>query len=106
MIVVGTTHHASDLAYANSDLLGRIVQVDLKRWSESDLKKIASRGFKFLGINPPAAVVQEIAKESVGLPIIMQQACAQLFINKGVRTFAHNDRAPPITKARRLSCFT
>lgn len=83
VIVVGTTHHASDLAYANSDLLGRITQIDLKRWVEDDLKEIALKGYEFLGITSPVQAIQEIARESVGLPIIMQQTCAQLFIDKG-----------------------
>ncbi|SEJ25108.1 AAA ATPase domain-containing protein [Azotobacter beijerinckii] len=31
VIVVGTTHHAADLAHANSDLVGRIAQIDLRK---------------------------------------------------------------------------
>lgn len=94
VIVVGTTHHASDLAYANSDLLGRIVQIDLQRWMTDDLEKIADRGFKFLGMRSPTKAIKVIAKESVGLPIIMQQACAQLFLDKGIRTVSKDN--PPM----------
>jgi hypothetical protein len=98
VIVVGTTHHASDLAYANPDLLGRIMQIDLKRWVEDDLKKIALKGFEFLEIVAPMPAVQEIARESVGLPIIMQQTCAQLFINKGYYELKKGDSISKFSK--------
>ena len=40
VIVVGTTHHAVDLAYANRDLVGRTYQIDLSTWDILDLIKI------------------------------------------------------------------
>ena len=89
VLVVGTTHHGVDLAHANSDLVGRIQQIDLKRWSNSDLSKISSKGFQKLKIDPPLNVLNLIAKESSGLPIITQQACAQLFIDKRIERFKH-----------------
>jgi hypothetical protein len=84
VIVVGTTHHAVDLAYANRDLIGRIHQIDLSRWNIDDLEKIALQGFHFLRINVPYLVPKEIARESVGLPIITQDGCRQLLEDKGV----------------------
>lgn len=51
VIVVGTTHHAVDLAFANRDLIGRIAQVDLSTWSLDDLEKIAILGFEVLKID-------------------------------------------------------
>jgi hypothetical protein len=98
VIVVGTTHHSSDLAHANPDLLGRITQIDLKRWSEDDLYKIAAKGFEFLGRIAPKAAILEIARESVGLPILMQQACAQLFLAKGYRELRKSDSISRFTK--------
>ena len=83
VIVVGTTHHGVDLAYANPDLVGRIQQIDLTRWSDSDLFKIADKGFKELGMRTPILEIDVISKESSGLPIVTQQACGQLFIDKG-----------------------
>jgi len=84
VIVVGTTHHGVDLAYANSDLIGRIQQIDLKRWEHHDLKEIALKGFEVLKIEPSATPIGVISKESAGLPIITQQACAQLFMDQGL----------------------
>ncbi|MDN7560800.1 AAA family ATPase [Burkholderia orbicola] len=83
VIVVGTTHHGVDLAYANSDLIGRIQQIDIKNWSIADLVSIARLGFQELSIEFPEKIMISIANECAGLPIVMQQVCGQLFEDKG-----------------------
>jgi hypothetical protein len=83
VIVVGTTHHAADLAHANSDLVGRIAQIDLNTWSSKDLEAIAMQGFLTLGVRTPNAVIALIAEESAGLPIVTQETSAQVLIDKG-----------------------
>lgn len=84
VIVVGTTHHGVDLAHANSDLIGRIQQINLKRWKDVDLLKIVHKGFNELDIHIQSSISNIISKESVGLPIITQQVCGQIFIDKGM----------------------
>ena len=85
VIVVGTTHHAVDLAYANKDLVGRISQIDLSTWNENDLKKIAIQGITYLKVPfPDSSAIDAIAKESAGLPIVTQDVCYQLFVDKGI----------------------
>lgn len=83
VIVVGTTHHAVDLAYANRDLVGRIAQIDLSTWAIEDLERIATLGFNALKVTTTRLVTNTIARESVGLPIIVQEACAQALLEKG-----------------------
>lgn len=87
VLVVGTTHHGVDLAYANPDLVGRIQQIDLGRWSTKDLCGIAEKGFSKLDLTPKHTVINLIAKESSGLPILTQQACGQLFLDKNIHEF-------------------
>lgn len=84
VVVVGTTHHGVDLATANADLIGRINHIDMGRWSDSDLERIAEKGLKKLNVHNPAPVSKKLAKESAGLPILIQQACAQLFYDKDI----------------------
>jgi hypothetical protein len=83
VVVIGTTHHAVDLAYANRDLVGRIAQIDLSTWSIDDLEKIASLGFATLMVTASRLVTNTIAREAVGLPIIVQETCAQALVAKG-----------------------
>lgn len=82
--VVGTTHRAVDIAYANKDLVGRINQIDVGRWETEDLKQIVTKGFVHLEINCPSRIRNFIATESVGLPIITQQVCLDIFLNRGI----------------------
>jgi hypothetical protein len=92
VIVVGTTHHGVDLAYANQDLVGRIQQVDLKRWTDADLFMIAKKGFNALGQNPPIEVIKFLSQECAGLPILMQQACGQLFFDRDLEEIEINHK--------------
>lgn len=87
VIVVGTTHHGVDLAYANSDLIGRIKHIDLGRWSDNDLQDIARKGCTKLGITFQQTTYHKISKECAGLPILMQQVCAQLFYDRDIETW-------------------
>ena len=85
VIVVGTTHHAVDLAYANRDLVGRIAQIDLSNWSQPDLEKIAIQGFNVLKLKVSEVITSVISKEAAGLPIIVQEACSELLLARGIR---------------------
>lgn len=85
VLVVGTTHHAADLAHANKDLVGRVFQIDLTTWNDEDLAKIAAEGFEYLKIDAGRSTCSTIAAESVGLPIIVQAVCLELLLSTGVR---------------------
>jgi len=93
VLVVGTTHHAADLAHANKDLVGRVFQIDLTTWSDNDLSKIASEGFKYLNLDVAAETSKAIAAESVGLPIITQAVCLSLLLEAGI-----TEARPQITR--------
>lgn len=82
VIVVGTTHHAVDIANSNKDLVGRIAHIESTTWNPNDLSKIIEKGFDFLGIRKRSEVLNVVPKESAGLPIIVQQVCAQLIFNE------------------------
>ena len=82
VIVVGTTHHAVDLAYANKDLVGRISSIEVSSWETKDLIEIVNKGFLYMSIPINDEIPQSIAEESVGLPIITQATCQQMFTDK------------------------
>jgi len=84
IIVLGTTHRAVDIANSNPDLVGRVAQVDVGHWDSADLKKISSQGFKYLGVNLSGTLNDLIAEEAVGLPILVQQACYEIFTSRGL----------------------
>lgn len=81
VLIVSTTHHATDIARANQDLSGRVRLIDVGKWNEIDLAKIPSKGFSLVGIKHTQAIANSIARESVGLPIITQQICQEIAHN-------------------------
>ena len=97
VVVVGTTHHAVDIARSNQDLLGRICRIDLGTWSLADLKSIVHKGLNYIGISDIAKIALPIAIESAGLPIITQQTCLQLFVDKEIFEIKKNTDAVNFT---------
>lgn len=86
VVVVGTTHHAVDLAYANKDLVGRLTHIDVGTWQKEDLERIAYQGFDYMKVEVGPATVKAIAAESVGLPIVTQAVCLHLLLKQNITT--------------------
>jgi hypothetical protein len=82
VIVLGTTHHAVDLAYSNKDLVGRIAHIEVGTWLTKDIELIVTSGFEYLNVPIKKSLVRFIATECVGLPIITQSCCMRLFYDQ------------------------
>jgi hypothetical protein len=80
IIIVSTTHHASDIVSIRPDLSGRIYQIDVDSWKQEDLEKISNLGFSELEIDISKETISFIAAESVGLPIITQAVCQRMVL--------------------------
>ena len=116
VIVVGTTHHAADLAYSNRDLIGRYTQIDLSSWLIEDLVRIPTLGYDYLEINIEESKLKIIARESVGLPLITQSVSLQLILdakqnltdknNKSIITKTHVFEALYNVASMKFSAFS
>ncbi len=73
VIVIGTTHHIIDIANSNKDLVGRTTHLEAGNWSNEDVSQIFFRGFQFINAHLSTELIQTLARECVGLPIIAQQ---------------------------------
>jgi hypothetical protein len=93
VVVLGTTHHAIDIVSANNDLLARVCHIEMSRWQNDDLELIVKKGFDYLDIPIGFSAKKFIGSESVGLPILTQQCCEQLFIDKGCTEY---ERTPEL----------
>ena len=82
--ILGTTHRAADLAFANKDLLGRIYHLEISTWTHEDLSKIAKKGFSTLKVRIDPSVIAKIADESVGLPLLTQAICLELALSRKI----------------------
>jgi len=100
VIVLGTTHHAVDLAYSNKDLVGRIAHIEVGTWLQQDIELIITSGFSYLQVPIKKSLVKFIATECVGLPIITQSCCLRLFFDKRITVVdtTKADAKPNFTK--------
>jgi hypothetical protein len=90
VIVLGTTHHAVDLAYSNKDLVGRIAHIEVGTWLTKDIELIITSGFEHLNVPIKKSLVKFIATECVGLPIITQSCCLRLFFDQKISDIETN----------------
>ncbi|HHA1766972.1 TPA: hypothetical protein ACOEDU_000431 [Enterobacter ludwigii] len=74
-ICASVPYHSDDVIRGNSDLRGRIFNIDFDYWDESNLTLIAEMGFKLLNITPDTNVISNLVKESAGSPQLMQYLC-------------------------------
>lgn len=104
VLIVSTTHHAADIAKANPDLSGRAQLIDIGQWNIEDLKRIPEQGFHVLGLKCTGPAFEQIAKESVGLPIIAQQICQEIAssrdLSPGSRSRTQPIRIEEVKKAQ------
>lgn len=78
VLIVGTTHRATDIVNSNIDLIGRTEHFEVGQWQIADLVQIAKKGFEFLKVKVSSEDIEALCNEAVGLPIIVQQSCLQI----------------------------
>jgi hypothetical protein len=98
IVVLGTTHHACDLAYANKDLVGRTSHLQMTTWTTLDLCQIAIRGFEKLNVAIEPALVRLIAEESAGLPLLTQAICLHIGHAQGIEGYSNVGRTIALSR--------
>lgn len=78
VILIAVPHRAFDTISVQREMEGRFANVEIPRWSEEDLQKIASLGFDALNADFPLARAERMAKESYGSPLLMQRFCLNI----------------------------
>jgi hypothetical protein len=84
MCVALVPHRSDDLLRANSDLRGRVRNIDIGYWNRSDLVEIAYKGFEQLGVNVSDELVRALGDEAAGSPQLMQRLCLQICYEKDI----------------------
>lgn len=77
-IVISLPHKADEAIRLNPDLSGRISTINLKPWTNNDLKEIASMGFARLGIVCDDEIMNFLAEESLSSPQLIQSICLNI----------------------------
>jgi len=78
-------YHSEDVLRANSDLRGRIVNIDFEYWPENSLRQIPQKGFRALNGWVPDSTLDSLVAEVAGSPQLMQSLCLSASLESGVR---------------------
>lgn len=78
VVVVSLPHRADDAIRQNADLSGRLSLINIETWKESDLKKIALKGFDKLNIKLDDFIAEKLAVECLTSPQLMQYICLSI----------------------------
>jgi len=78
-------YRSDDVIRANTDLRGRIVNIDFNYWDSAELQKIAISGFKALNVSVSDAMIEAFASEAAGSPQLMQALCLYAAFELGIR---------------------
>ena len=75
VVLLSTPHRAFEAIKAEAEITGRFKHVEVPPWSVDDLMLIAEIGFKALNVEKTDEVVNNLASESEGSPLLMQRFC-------------------------------
>jgi len=95
VVVLAIPHRRYDAIRVEREMTGRVENVQVPAWDESELAEIARVGFPLLGMDVSDATIADLASEALGSPHLMQEFCRQLCRNLGVdKTVASHLRVP------------
>ena len=89
IVIASLPHRVDDTIRTNPDLQGRISIIDIQAWSREELELIPQRGFSELGMSVAEDIIEQLAKESIASPQLMQLICLNICIlaeSKGIIT--------------------
>lgn len=84
VVLLSTPHRAFDAIKAEAEVTGRFKHVTVPHWSTDDLRLIAEIGFEALNIEAERDMIETLANESEGSPLLMQRFCWNLCYDAGI----------------------
>ncbi|TSC20329.1 ATP-binding protein [Corallococcus sp. Z5C101001] len=84
VILISVPHRAFDAVRVEREMTGRVQQLEVPIWSPTDLREIASAGFKALGISASDELTNRLTSECFQSPHLMQDFCGALCRENGL----------------------
>jgi hypothetical protein len=78
VIMLSVPYRAFDVLSAEAEMEGRFTHIAIPKWSDDDLLRIGILGFPAMGLEVNPKIMDALAKESLGSPLLMQSLCAQV----------------------------
>ncbi|WP_436525322.1 hypothetical protein [Actinoplanes sp. HUAS TT8] len=86
VIVIAVPHRAYDVMRVEKEMTGRVEQLSIGFWSNSELRGIAEKGFNALQVvDEDGFIASKLAEESFASPHLMQDFCLQTVKGSGYR---------------------
>lgn len=84
VVVIAIPHRRFDAVRVEREMTGRIWNIDVPVWEESELREIADVGFPLLNVIIADEIPDEFAKQAYGSPHLMQEFCQRLATKSGI----------------------
>jgi hypothetical protein len=89
VIFAAVPHRAADIVAAESEMEGRVENLQIGLWELEELMEIAQRGFRdALAVEYDEPLARELAERSLRSPHLMQLLCRELAKTQGIRMTA------------------
>ncbi len=75
VVTAAVSHRGDDVVRANPELRGRVRAIDLRYWTDDELRRIGDTGFAVLNADVPNDAIGRFTQESAGSPQLMQSLC-------------------------------
>ncbi|WP_223068089.1 hypothetical protein [Paenibacillus caui] len=85
VIIIAVPHRAYDAVRVESEMTGRVSQLQIPLWTDEELKEIPMRGFPELNAHCPNETIVQFVEESFGSPHLIQDFCLNLCFNNNLR---------------------
>jgi len=77
-IVVSLPHRVDETVKNNPDLQGRIMNITMKPWKNTELAEIPKKGFLMLGVTAEKELIDRLVMECIDSPQTMQSICENI----------------------------
>lgn len=85
VILIAVPQDAFDPVRAESDMVGRVRQLQIKPWTQDELVFIGQEGFRSLNLlDADHRLSTEFAANCLGAPFLMQQLCLEFCVTSGI----------------------
>jgi hypothetical protein len=85
IVTASVPHRSDDVVRSNTELRGRVTNIDMSYWKQDELEQIPYLGFRELNADIAPEVVRRLTQEAFGSPQLMQAICLNLCFELGIR---------------------
>ena len=95
IITASVPHRSDDVVRSNTELRGRVTNIDMTYWKETELQQIPYLGFRELNAEIAPETIHRLTREAFGSPQLMQAICLNLCFELDIREARATDERVP-----------